>query len=221
MEAEKWDRVQEHIRARQFELGARLPLSWKSVSLVLKHAADRLYDLQHDATLRIIRREAEKPKRGLETEGSRVLEGEELEDPLDSQLISTYYLLMGYAIENLLKGILMIQHPEYFKANSKMTDIKSHDLSDLCKCCDISIQQEEADLLDKLTTYVKWMGKYPIPLEAHKMWPMKKSDGTWKSRGEAFRGRQTQEELNSLYAKILDELERQRTACPDHETSGD
>jgi hypothetical protein len=42
---------------------------------------------------------------------------------------------MGYAVENLLKGILMIQHPEYFQSSGKMTDIS------------VSFVQPEAELL--------------------------------------------------------------------------
>ncbi|MBI1882070.1 MAG: hypothetical protein HYR94_28175 [Chloroflexi bacterium] len=220
MDAEKWDRINERIKARHFELGACLPVSWKSVSLDLKHAADRLYDLYHDATLRIIEQSLEEIKEGEKTEDSRALEGKELEDFLDSQLISKYFLLMGYAIENLLKGILMIQHPEYFKPNAKITDIRSHNLVNLCKRCKISLRQEEADLLNKLTRHIEWQGKYPIPLESDKMFPIKESNSTWEIRGEAFDGRQTQQEFDNLYAKIWNELEH-HIASSYHQTSSD
>ncbi len=212
MDAEKWERIYEHIKARQFELGARLPISWTSVSLGLKHAADRLYDLQHDATLRRIKRAIEEHGKVRDADRSRKLEGEELEDFLDSQMISVYYLLMGYAIENLLKAILMIQHPEYFKPDAKLADIGSHILVGLCKQCGISVQHEEVELLNKLTTYVVWQGRYPIPLQPDRMWPTRRDDGTWKTRGEAFRGRQPQEKIDNLYTKIWNELECRRKA---------
>lgn len=221
MDAEKWERINEHIKGRQFELGARLPISWKSVSLGLKHTADRLYDLQHDATLRVIKRAIEEHRKGRDVEESRELEGKELEDFLDSHMISTYYLLMGYAIENLLKAILMIQHPEYFKPGAKLTDIRSHKLVSLCNRCDISVQKEEVEILNKLTTYVEWQGKYPIPLEPDKMWPIKRDDGTWKTRGEAFRGRQPQEKIDNLYTKIWNELECRRKESLTQEVSDD
>ncbi len=206
MDAEKWDRLYEQLKARQFEAGARYPISWKSVSLTLKHAADRLYDLYHDATIRFLE-ELVKSER---VEGSRILEGQELEDYRDGQLISVYFLLMGYAIENLLKAILMIQHPEYFKPDQKLVDIQSHDLAGLCSRCKIDVQQDETNLLKKLTTYILWQGKYPIPLELEKMWPKRQPDGTWETRGEAFHGRKTQQELDSLYTKFWNELERNK-----------
>jgi len=170
MDTEKWDRIYEHMKARQFELGALLPIGWKSISLTLKHAADRLYDLDHDANIRIVGRLIEELDKGQLKEG-RTLEGQELEDHWDIQLISVYFLLTGYAIENLLKAILIIQHPEYFKPNAKLNDIRSHNLLSLCKRCNIVIRQGEAILLKKLTSFIEWQGKYPIPLESDQMWP--------------------------------------------------
>jgi len=207
MDAEKYGHTYEHMKARGFELGARLPISWKSVSLTLKHAADRLYDLYYDATLRHVSRVLEEADKGGLIEGSRTLEGRELEDHRDGQLISAYLLLIGYAIENLLKAILMIQHPEYFKPDSKLTDIRSHDLAGLCNRCGIAVQ-DQATLLEKLTSYIEWQGKYPIPLVSDEMWPKRQPDGTWKTGGEAFHGRKTQQEVDSLYTRIWNELER-------------
>jgi hypothetical protein len=208
------DWLNELMRARQFEYGARLPISWKSVSYNLKHAADRLFDLYHSASERIIMRSIESfeesIKLGQPLNESRILEGEELEDSYDSGLLSVYFLLVGYAIENLLKGILMIQHPEYFKPNTKMTDIRSHNLVNLCVRCGITICNDEIKLLEKLATFIDWQGKYPIPLESEKMFPLKKDDGTWINRGEAYKGRQIQEKVNILYLKIWNELERHR-----------
>ena len=50
-------------------------------------------------------------------------------DYLGDIRISTYYLLMGYAVENLLKAILMIEQPEYFKEESLPKVILSHNLN--------------------------------------------------------------------------------------------
>ena len=104
MNAEKRDRAFEQIKSRQFEWGARLPISWKSVSLNLKRAADHLYGFYYDAIIR----QLETLGKGEPTEGTRIPEGQELQDIQDSQLLSVYFLLMGYAIEDLLKGVLMI-----------------------------------------------------------------------------------------------------------------
>ena len=209
MDTEERDRINEQIKARQYELGAKLPISWKVVSDNLKHAADILFDHYHDANKRIIQRMLNKSAHD-KKQGPRTLEGKELEDYRDSQMREVYFLLIGYAIENLLKGNQLVQHPEYFKPNKKMNDIKTHKLTELCKWCNISLIEEEIVLLNKLTRYVKWQGKYPIPLKSDEMFPMKKSDGTWETRGEIYKGRKTQQEIDNLYAKLWFELENQR-----------
>lgn len=105
----------------------------------------------------------------------------------------------------------MIQHPEYFKPNEKLVDIRSHNLVGLCQKCGIPLNNDEITLLKELTTYVEWQGKYPIPLTLDEMWPKKQQDGTWQSRGEALCGRNIQQEVDNLYGKIWDELERIKT----------
>jgi hypothetical protein len=207
MDAKKWDALYERIKAQQFELGARLPISWQSTSRTLKRAADRLYDCYHDATVRELQRAVDSATSGQRIEGARELKGAELEDFLDGQLISVYFLLIGYSVENLLKGLLMIKHPEYFKAGSKMTQIRSHDLVQLCCRCSISLEAKETELLEKLKVDIEWQGKYPVPLESEKMWPIRQADGSWTTRGDAFHGLKTQEDVDRLYAKLWDELE--------------
>jgi len=209
MDSEKRDRIYEQIKARQYELGAKLPISWKGVSDNLKHAADILFDHYHDANKRIIQRMLNKSAHD-KKHGPRTLEGKELEDHRDSQMIGVYFLLIGYAIESLLKGNLLVQHPEYFNPDEKMTAIKTHKLTELCERCNISLMEEEIVLLNKLTRYVEWQSKYPIPLESDEMFPMKKVDGTWETRGESIKGRKTQQEIDNLYAKLWFELENQR-----------
>jgi hypothetical protein len=209
MDPEKWRRLGQYIKARQFEAGACWPISWKPQSFTLKHAADRLYELYLDANNRYIERISEElDKNGRLIEGSRTLEGQQLLDHWDQQLISVYFLLMGYAIENLLKAILMVQHPEYFRSDQKMVDIRSHNLVDLCRRCNLELHQEEENLLNKLTAYVEWRGKYPVPLVSDKMWGEMGPDGNWETRGEAFRGCKQQQEIDRIYIKFLNELER-------------
>lgn len=60
-----------------------------------------------------------------------------MEDYLDGRLISICFLLMGYAFESLLKAMLMMEHRECFKPDSKTTDIRTHDLVELCGRCNI------------------------------------------------------------------------------------
>jgi hypothetical protein len=214
MDADLMNNLYELEKAKQFELKAQTPGSWKFTSRNLKRAADKLYDFYHDATLRDINRFIKSVQTGHRVDGTREIKGEELEDMLDGQLITIYFLLMGYAFENLLKAILMLEHPEYFKPNTKMKDIMIHDLVILCDRGNISLELNETELLKELTIYIIWQGRYPIPLEAEKMWPIKQDDGSWKTSGVAFHGRDTQEKVDELYIKIMNELESRQASTP-------
>jgi hypothetical protein len=204
-----WDMIREQVRNKQFKLGATLPIAWKVSSFSLKHAADKLYDVYDAAENRILQRLVDEIESGQSQDDTRELEGEELLDHHDTHLFSVYCLLLGYAIENLLKGILMVQHPEYFKPNKKMTDIRSHNLVRLCNRCNIPVDKNETALLDTLTTYVEWQGKYPIPLSIDDMPPKKQPDGTWEEQGWSTNSiKKLREDADKLYTKIYQVLDR-------------
>lgn len=63
-------------------------------------------------------------------------------------------MLMGYAIELLLKTILIKQS----KANQE-----THDLIELTKSASVKLNQEEVACLANFTQWVIWAGKYPTP----------------------------------------------------------
>lgn len=215
MDAGKWDLINEAIKANQFKLGALTSGTWKFTSSNLKRAADRLYDHCHDANVRNIKRMLNEADSGQIIDGCRELKGEELDDVLDGQLISVYLLLIGYAFENLLKGALMFEHPEYFKPDAKMTDIQSHSLTTICKRCNINLQPEEINLLEELTLYILWKGKYPIPLEAKNVQPILQSDGTARPNFLGYREDQMKEAVDTMYMKIWTELERRQESVRD------
>ena len=111
------DKLKEIGRKRQYELSFTVSLSWRTKSFTLKRAADKLYDLYFNAVLRQLWRALNESKRDKEKDPQSTqgyLEGEELEDFLDGDLITPYFLLMGYAFENLFKGIYIAQYPEKF-----------------------------------------------------------------------------------------------------------
>ena len=214
MDDEMWEKINLQIRSRQFELSSTMPISWKSISLTLKHAADRLFDIYHVASLRIIDQviaEHSKAKNDKkQMQGSRKLEGKELIDHQDASLISVYFLLAGYALENLIKAILLIQHPEFFKKDESLTGVQSHNLLQLCERCGLKMEEEETALLNKLSEYIIWQGKYPVPLRYDDMWPTKAPDGSWKTQGEAFKRREQQDKFDRLYQKVWNHLEAER-----------
>jgi hypothetical protein len=199
------------IRDKQFKLRATMPGSWEYISLNLKRGADKLYDCYYDATMHLINKTLEEANKKQIVDGTKELTEDEIEDVHDSLLISIYLMLMGYSIENLLKAIIMLEHPEYYRPDAKITNIKDHRLVELCKCCNIRIKPDEATLLKELTIYIEWKGRYPIPLKALEIPNNLNSDGTAKEDFVGFRGRKTQEEIDMLYMKIWNELEKRKS----------
>jgi len=71
----------------------------------------------------------------------------------------TYCMIAGLAFELLLKSIVLEKKPN-------ISFIDSHNLLHLLKICEIEICQDELNILNLLTEYVVWAGRYPIPKKA-------------------------------------------------------
>ena len=75
------------------------------------------------------------------------------------------FLLMGFVIENLIKGLLVFDNPEYVNKGSFSPELKSHNLKDLCyKIKDVDLDIEEEMFLNTLSSAIPDWGRYPIPL---------------------------------------------------------
>src|SRR5436190_1313928 len=103
---EQWQQLIERRRKEAFLAACRWPVSWISPASRHKNAAEVLYKVACAAQRRIIERllAESKPETG---STCRELQGEELSDHLESDLIADYFVLAGYAIECVLKGYLL------------------------------------------------------------------------------------------------------------------
>lgn len=161
----------EQKRKDAFPDACRTPVCWLVPACRHKHAADILYQIAHEANARELARNMAEMQLPLESRfvGTRVLEGQEL---LDSQLMdlwAEYFLLVGYAIECVLKGYLLALMPDLVKDGKRLDKvIQTHDLCQLCHDCAIDISSEEKELLELITRYIVW-GKYAAPLRVEDM----------------------------------------------------
>jgi hypothetical protein len=166
------------------------PVSWRFKAKRLKHAADRLCTICLEGS----RRNRENLLAYHAKEGT--LEGYEDDELLwDSLIISEAFLLIGYAIENLLKGLLIAKFPEKIKLTSQM-QLGSHNLPQIAKECDLDqLSVRQVELLRSLELTIKWAGKYPIPLKA--------SDVRY---GEliAFKDDELEEKYRTEYQEMVD-----------------
>jgi hypothetical protein len=83
--------------------------------------------------------------------------------PFKECFLSPYYMLIGYMIEALLKGILVAKGHNCV-VNSKFVGfgVNGHDLIALANKAELSFSKEEGNLLKMLTEHTTWAGRYPI-----------------------------------------------------------
>lgn len=77
------------------------------------------------------------------------------------------YLLMTFAIENLIKGILVLRNPDFVNSGTLKKEIKTHDLTALSIEANLNLLVREKKLLTKLTHIGLSTARYPIGLNEH------------------------------------------------------
>jgi hypothetical protein len=96
------------------------------------------------------------------------------------QLSSVTYMLAGFAIEVLLKALL-IRTESPLSANGRF-QLNSHHLAELAQAASFPLMEGESDLLERLEQFLTWAGRYPIPLTSGPMRPRTTPDGGFAPR---------------------------------------
>jgi hypothetical protein len=74
-------------------------------------------------------------------------------------------LLYAYAIENVLKGLILLKRPDLIQEHKLHGELSSHDLNDLAEKAKVTVdQQHERPVLEALSELSIWAGRYPIAL---------------------------------------------------------
>lgn len=128
------------LRQNSFDCSVDSPGSWLFSALDLKIAADRIDWRRkpvHD----------DEPSVGLH---------------------KVYRMLIGMSMESLLKGILVAQGTQILDAKGKLRrDFTTHDLCVLADRVDVRsfrFSEQDFKILGNLKPYIKWAGKYPLPV---------------------------------------------------------
>jgi hypothetical protein len=91
---------------------------------------------------------------------------------MDSHYAS-YGLLVGYALECILKG-LWVKEGHILVRDGKVIRIPGvgdHDLLPLAHKVGVPLKRHEADVVNRLSYFVRAVGRYPIPMSAHEILP--------------------------------------------------
>jgi hypothetical protein len=79
-----------------------------------------------------------------------------------TNLSNSYMLLIGFAVEVFLKGIFISREPHNQASLNKMFRL-SHNLKDLVSYLEINVTASEEEIINRLTNYTIWDGRYPTP----------------------------------------------------------
>lgn len=89
-----------------------------------------------------------------------------------STISRTYFLLVGFAIENLFKGFIVCQNPSNITSGKLSKNLKSHKLLVLAqKVPEIKLTKEENKICKKIEEAIPYWGRYPIPLDYNGITP--------------------------------------------------
>ena len=112
-------------------------------------------------------------------------------------------------LTNIIKAHIVKNNPETNKENKLRFPklLKDHNLVNLCKTAQLVIGSEESSLLQDITEFVLWEGRYPIPINHIYNTPRKKEDGIWRYSGDIISNYGQQVEVNRLFNRFLSILE--------------
>lgn len=71
-------------------------------------------------------------------------------------------LLYGFALENVLKGLIIANDPSVANETKLDDEIAKHELVDLAATAKFEVCPQEVDILKALTQLSVWAGRYPV-----------------------------------------------------------
>lgn len=77
-----------------------------------------------------------------------------------------YYLLAGYCVEDMLKGLIIYDDPTIIQKSELSGFITKHDLCYLSSKVKPKFSRDEKNLLKFLSEHILWYSKYPMPKKA-------------------------------------------------------
>jgi len=92
--------------------------------------------------------------------------GEPLTDKND-WLTPVYMFLAGASLESLVKAILIGRDMGYVKATQVKSTLATHNLRHLLNLARFDLTTDQEDLVDRLSEWIMWAGRYPVPKNAN------------------------------------------------------
>lgn len=147
-----------HFLRQHFEFYQQ-PKSWYQKAVTLRAAASTLYASMADDLDRY-----ENALQEAQEKLSSSADGQ-VEIEHDAPDVLPFYLLSGYAIENLLKAVMVYRSPSLINADHLSSKLTKHELPLLAETAGVEISPHEAAVLRWLEEVVVWKGRYQAPLK--------------------------------------------------------
>jgi hypothetical protein len=96
--------------------------------------------------------------------------------------VTVYLAQPALALENMVKAVLLKRKPELARPG-RMREWpgegagRGHDLAQLFDKAEVSLSAPERDFLDRLTEFILWRGRYPVPHVAERLMPRRAVPG--------------------------------------------
>jgi hypothetical protein len=146
----------EQRNRRQVFIRDAMPDNWQSLAVELRDAAEILWQ-QHEETLRVTVVQSE---------------FEVLDDLRVSGISRPYFLLAGFAIENLLKGMLVAVDASLINTGRLAKRLDSHKLVMLAELLpNLTLDEDERRFCEVAQSAIPYWGRYPIPKEFNGVMP--------------------------------------------------
>jgi len=151
-----------------FEAGQQ-PAAWLRSAGHLRDAAEVIlrHELQAEVSYSLARKIAEG-----EAAAARVRDGANFA-VADIKATAPNYppaqVLYAYAIEDVLKGLIVFNQPELIQEHKLDDELKNHDLNELAEKAEVTVGHEERPILEALSQLSIWAGRYPVAVNRRDM----------------------------------------------------
>lgn len=98
---------------------------------------------------------------------------------------AVYAMLLGYCIECLLKARWLVRGGRLVVGNrlKRIPRAGDHELLQLADAVVLSLDRRQRDVLDRLSAFVKFAGRYPVPTRPNELRGRVGSDGKMRAPG--------------------------------------
>jgi hypothetical protein len=113
------------------------------------------------------------------------------EDVMGMQLHDTYLMLVGYALENLLKAAIVKSDTrkifdQTIARGVLPKELNQHKLHELSLLAKVRLSSEQRETIERVSVNVVWAGRYPVPTKAEVEQPVPQTYPFATSYSRAF-----------------------------------